>query len=70
MTASQISGGRHGIDRGAAPAAENGATAHELTLIFAWKTLVQAELYTETVRQRLRANGAIGLMRFAGQTWA
>jgi hypothetical protein len=34
--------------------------------IFGWKTLAQAELYTEKARQQLLAGGAMELIAFNG----
>jgi hypothetical protein len=45
---------------GAAIAAENGATAHELMAIFGWLTLKEAERYTRgggTEKDRRSSNG-------------
>jgi integrase len=61
-----VPGRAHGLRKaGATIAAENGATAHQLMSIFGWKTLEQAELYTEAVRQQLLAGGAMNLITFA-----
>lgn len=60
-----VPGRAHGLRKaGATIAAENGATAHQLMAIFGWKTLEQAELYTEAVRQQLLAGGAMNLIAF------
>lgn len=61
-----VPGRAHGLRKaGATIAAENGATAHQLMAIFGWKTLEQAELYTEAVRQQLLAGGAMNLIAFS-----
>ncbi|WP_315747888.1 MULTISPECIES: tyrosine-type recombinase/integrase [unclassified Bradyrhizobium] len=63
-----VPGRAHGLRKaGATIAAENGATPHQLKAIFGWKTLQQAELYTEKVRQQLLAGGAMGLITFTGK---
>jgi integrase len=60
-----VPGRAHGLRKaGATIAAENGATAHQLMSIFGWKTLEQAEVYTEKARQQLLAGGAMGLIAF------
>jgi integrase len=62
-----VPGRAHGLRKaGATIAAENGATAHQLMAIFGWKTLAQAELYTEKARQQLLAGGAMELIAFNG----
>lgn len=58
-----VPGRAHGLRKaGATLAAENGATAHQLMAIFGWKTLAQAELYTEKARRQLLAGGGMGLI--------
>lgn len=49
----------HGLRKaGATRAADNGASAHQLMMIFGWSTLKQAELYTRQADQkRLAASG-------------
>jgi hypothetical protein len=43
----------HGLRKtGAAIAAENGATSHELMSIFGWLTLKEAERYTRAAEQK------------------
>jgi hypothetical protein len=37
---------------------------YQLTSIFGWKTLEQAELYTKKVRQQLMAGGSMHLIGF------
>ena len=60
-----VPGRAHGLRKaGATIAAENGATAHQLMSIFGWKTLEQAEVYTEKARQQLLAGSAMGLIAF------
>jgi integrase len=60
-----VPGRAHGLRKaGATIAAENGATAHQLMAIFGWKTLQQAEVYTQKARQQLLAGGAMGLISF------
>jgi integrase len=50
----------HGLRKaGAAIAAENGATPHQLMSIFGWLTLKQAELYTRAARQKKMAAEAM-----------
>jgi integrase len=62
----KVPGRAHGLRKaGATIAAENGATAHQLMAIFGWKTLQQAELYTEKARQQLLAGGAMNLLIFS-----
>jgi integrase len=49
----------HGLRKtGAAIAAENGATAHELMSIFGWLTLKEAERYTRAAEQKKRLQHA------------
>jgi integrase len=53
----------HGLRKtGAAIAAENGATAHELMSIFGWLTLKEAERYTRTAEQKRIAGRAMTLL--------
>jgi len=53
----------HGLRKtGAAIAAENGATAHELMSIFGWLTLKEAERYTRTAEQKKIAGRAMTLL--------
>lgn len=53
----------HGLRKaGAAIAAENGATPHQLMSIFGWLTLAEAERYTRAAEQKKLAAGAIGLL--------
>ena len=48
----------HGLRKaGAAIAAENDATAHELMAIFGWLTLKEAEIQTQQNRERSPSNG-------------
>lgn len=47
---------------GAAIAAENGATAHQLMSIFGWLTLKQAEHYTKAAEQKKLAASAMALL--------
>jgi integrase len=64
-----VPGRAHGLRKaGATIAAENGASAHQLMSIFGWKTLEQAEVYTEKARQQLLAGGAMGLIAFVPGT--
>lgn len=66
--AAGVPGRAHGLRKaGATIAAEKGATAHQLMAIFGWKTLAQAELYTEKVRRQLLAGAAMGLMVFENE---
>jgi integrase len=49
----------HGLRKaGAALAAENGATVHELMAIFGWLTMKEAERYTQAARRRRLARNA------------
>jgi len=53
----------HGLRKaGAARAAENGATAHELMAIFGWLTLKEAERYTAAAQRRRLAKNATRLL--------
>jgi integrase len=53
----------HGLKKmGATRAAENGATEHQLMAIFDWKTPGQARVYTEKVRRKRLAGGAMALL--------
>lgn len=53
----------HGLRKaGAAMAAENGATAHQLMSIFGWLTLKEAERYTRAAEQKRLAAGAMSLL--------
>ena len=53
----------HGLRKaGAAIAAENGATPHQLMSVFGWLSLKQAELYTRAAQQKLLARDAMGLL--------
>jgi integrase len=53
----------HGLRKaGAAIAAENGATAHQLMSIFGWLTLKEAERYTRAAEQKRLAAGAMPLL--------
>jgi integrase len=64
----KVPGRAHGLRKaGATIAAENGATAHQLMAIFGWKTLEQAEVYTQKARQQLLAGGAMGLISFSSK---
>jgi integrase len=64
-TQAGVPGRAHGLRKaGATIAAENGATAHQLMAIFGWRSLEQAELYTEKARQQLLAGGAMNLITF------
>jgi hypothetical protein len=54
----------HGLRKaGAARAAENGATPHELMAIFGWLRLKEAERYTAAVQRRLARNATRLLTR-------
>lgn len=64
-----VPGRAHGLRKaGATIAAENGATPHQLMAIFGWKTLAQAELYTEKARRQLLAGGGMGLISVGKQS--
>lgn len=53
----------HGLRKaGAARAAENGATAHQLQSIFGWRTLAEAERYTKAAEQKRMAGVAMDLL--------
>jgi integrase len=53
----------HGLRKtGAAIAAENGATAHELMSIFGWLTLKEAERYTRAAEQKKVAARAMPML--------
>jgi integrase len=53
----------HGLRKaGAARAAENGATAHELMAIFGWLSLKEAERYTAAAERRRLARNATRLL--------
>jgi integrase len=54
----------HGLRKtGAAIAAENGATAHELMSIFGWLTLKEAERYTRAAEQKKIAAPAMSMLQ-------
>lgn len=54
----------HGLRKaGAARAAENGATAHELMAIFGWRSIQEAERYTQAAQRRRLARNATRLLR-------
>lgn len=53
----------HGLRKaGAVRAAENGATAHQLQAIFGWKTLSEAQRYTQAAEQKRLPGDAMGLL--------
>ena len=53
----------HGIRKAAATIlAENGATPHQLMAIFGWRTLAEAERYTQMARRKLMAAEGMRLM--------
>jgi integrase len=53
----------HGLRKaGAARAAENGATTHELMAIFGWPTVKEAERYTRAAERKRLAGGATRLL--------
>lgn len=53
----------HGLRKaGAATAAENGATPHQLMAIFGWLSLAEAERYTREAKRRKMAGEAMGLL--------
>ncbi len=53
----------HGLKKaGAKIAAKNGATAHELTAIFGWKTMKQVQHYTANANQKRLAASAMHLL--------
>jgi integrase len=57
----------HGLRKaGAAIAAENGATAHELMSIFGWLTLKEAERYTRAAEQKKLAARAMSWLERGG----
>lgn len=54
----------HGLRKaGAAIAAENGATPHELMAIFGWLTLKEAERYTRAAEQKKIAARAMSMLQ-------
>ncbi len=54
----------HGLRKaGAALAAENGATEHQLMAIFGWRTIQEAERYTRAARRKKMAGDAMPLLR-------
>ena len=54
----------HGLRKaGAALAAENGATEHQLMAIFGWRTIQEAERYTKAARRKKMAGDALPLLR-------
>ncbi len=53
----------HGLRKaGAAIAAMNGATPHQLMSVFGWLSLKQAELYTRAAQQKRMAEDAMKLL--------
>lgn len=55
----------HGLRKtGAAIAAENGTTAHELMSIFGWLTLKEAERYTRAAEQKKIVGRAMPLLEW------
>jgi integrase len=53
----------HGLRKaGAAIAAQNGATTHQLMSVFGWLSLKQAELYTRAAQQKRMAGEAMKLL--------
>lgn len=57
----------HGLRKaGAAIAAENGATPHELMSIFGWLTLKEAERYTRAAAQKKLAGRAMAMLERRG----
>lgn len=54
----------HGLRKaGAARAAENGATEHQLMAIFGWQPIHEAERYTKAARRKKMAGDAMPLLR-------
>ena len=54
----------HGLRKaGAARAAENGATTHELMAIFGWQTVKEAERYTQAAHRKRLAESAERLLK-------
>jgi integrase len=54
----------HGLRKaGAALAAENRATEHQLMAIFGWRTIQEAERYTKAARRKKMAGDAMPLLR-------
>lgn len=54
----------HGLRKaGAAIAAENGATDHQLMAIYGWKTIKEAQRYTRAARQKVLAGSGMPLLR-------
>jgi integrase len=53
----------HGLRKaGAAIAAENGASEHQLMSIFGWRTIQEAERYTKAARRKKMAGDAMPLL--------
>lgn len=53
----------HGLRKaGAATAAENGATPHQLMSIFGWLSLAEAERYTKAAKRKKMAGEAMGML--------
>jgi integrase len=58
-----VPGSAHGLRKaGAATAAENGATPHQLMSIFGWLTLAEAERYTRAAERKRMAGDAMELL--------
>lgn len=58
----------HGLRKaGAAMAAENGATEHEIMAVFGWATPKQAAHYTRAARQKPMAES--GMAKMGRGTW-
>ena len=58
-----VPGRAHGLRKaGAATAAENGATAHQLMSIFGWLTMAEAERYTREAERKRMAGVAMNLV--------
>jgi integrase len=56
----KVPGRAHGLRKaGAATAAENGATSHELMAMFGWLSLQEAERYTRAAERKRMAGGAM-----------
>ncbi|HRN87912.1 MAG TPA: tyrosine-type recombinase/integrase [Hyphomicrobium sp.] len=54
----------HGLRKaGAAIAAENGASEHQLMAIFGWQTIKEAERYTKAARRKKMAGDAMPLLK-------
>lgn len=59
----------HGLRKaGSTRAAENGASAHQLMAMFGWRTIGQAQTYTEKAKRRRLAQTGMPLIRGNART--